>query len=59
MDKARIDSIKERFRKVKEPIEVYNEQGQLIKEIMPYSGLGNFEVEIIYSRNELQKNETI
>ena len=59
MDKARIDSIKERFRKVKEPIEVYNEQGQLKKVTMPYSGLGNFEVEIIYSRDELCKNETI
>jgi ACT domain-containing protein len=59
MDKARIDSIKERFRKVKEPVEVYNEQGQLKKVIMPYSGLGNFEVEIIYSRDELCKNETI
>ena len=59
MDKARIDSIKERFRKVKEPIEFYNEQGQLKKVIMPYSGLGNFEVEIIYSRDELCKNETI
>ena len=59
MDKAKIDSIKERFRKVKEPVEVYNEQGQLKKVIMPYSGLGNFEVEIIYSREELCKNETI
>lgn len=59
MDKARIDSIKERFRKVKEPVEVYNEQGQLKKVIMPYSGLGNFEVEIIYSRDELCQNETI
>jgi hypothetical protein len=59
MDKARIDSIKERFRKVKEPIEVYNEQGQLIKEIMPYSGLGHIEVEIIYSREELQQNKRI
>jgi len=26
---------------------------------MPYGGLGNFEVEIIYSRDELCKNETI
>ena len=59
MDKARINSIKERFRKVKEPIEVYNEQGQLIKEIMPYSGLGHIEVEIIYSREELQQNKRI
>jgi len=59
MDKARIDSIKERFRKVKEPIEVYNEEGQLIKEIMPYSGLGHIEVEIIYSREELQQNKRI
>ena len=59
MDKAKIDSIMERFRKVKEPIEVYNEEGQLIKEIMPYSGLGHIEVEIIYSREELQQNETI
>jgi len=59
MDKAKIDSIKERFRKVKEPVEVYNEQGQLKKVIMPYSGLGNFEVEIIYSREELQQNKRI
>ena len=59
MDKARISSIKERIRKVKEPVEVYNEQGQLKKVIMPYSGLGNFEVEIIYSRDELCQNETI
>ena len=59
MDKAKIDSIMERFRKVKEPIEVYNEQGQLIKEIMPYSGLGHIEVEIIYSREELQQNKRI
>jgi len=59
MDKARINSLRKRIRKVKEPIEVYNEQGQLKKVIMPYSGLGNFEVEIIYSRDELQKNETI
>jgi len=59
MDKAKIDSIKERFRKVKEPIEVYNEEGQLIKEIMPYSGLGHIEVEIIYSREELQQNKRI
>ena len=59
MDKARIDSTKERFRKVKEPIEVYNEEGQLIKEIMPYSGLGHIEVEIIYSREELQQNKRI
>ena len=59
MDKARISSIKERIRKVKEPIEVYNEEGQLIKEIMPYSGLGHIEVEIIYSREELQQNKRI
>jgi hypothetical protein len=59
MDKAKIDSIMERFRKVKEPIEVYNEEGQLIKEIMPYSGLGHIEVEIIYSREELQQNKRI
>jgi ACT domain-containing protein len=59
MDKARIKSIKERVRKVKEPIEVYNEEGQLKKVIMPYSGLGHLEVEIIYSRDELRKNETI
>ena len=59
MDKARISSIKERIRKVKEPIEVYNEEGQLKKIILPYSGFGHLEVEIIYSREELQQNETI
>jgi len=59
MDKARISSIKERIRKVKEPIEVYNEEGQLKKVIMPYSGLGHIEVEIIYSREELQQNKRI
>ena len=59
MDKAKIDSIMERFRKVKEPIEVYNEEGQLKKVIMPYSGLGHLEVEIIYSREELQQNKRI
>lgn len=59
MDKARIEAIRKRIDKVKEPIEVYDDKGRLKKVITPYSAIGHLEVEIIYSRDELHKNETI
>ena len=59
MDKARIEAIRKRIDKVKEPIEVYDDKGRLKKIITPHSPYGHLEVEIIYSRNELRKNETI
>ena len=59
MDKARIEAIRKRIDKVKEPIEVYDNKGRLKKIITPYSAMGHLEVEIIYSRDEFHKNETI
>jgi|TARA_R100000951_G_C2647344_1_gene182993 hypothetical protein len=59
MDKAKIEAIRKRIDKVKEPQEVYNDKGQLKKIIMPHSAYGHLEVEIIYSREELHKNKTI
>lgn len=59
MDKARIEAIRKRIDKVKEPQEVYDDKGRLKKLIMPHSAYGHLEVEIIYSRNELQQNKRI
>ena len=59
MDKARIEAIRKRIDKVKEPIEVYDDKGRLKKIIAPHSPYGHLEVEIIYSRNELHKNQAI
>lgn len=59
MDKARIETIRKRIDKVKEPQEVYDDKGRLKKLIMPHSAYGHLEVEIIYSRNELQQNKRI
>ena len=53
MDKTKIEAIRKRIDKVKEPQEVYNDKGQLKKIIMPHSAYGRLEVEIIYSREEL------
>jgi hypothetical protein len=59
MDKARIETIRKRIDKVKEPQEVYDDKGRLKKIITPYSAYGHLEVEIIYSREELQQNKGI
>ena len=59
MDKARIEAIRKRIDKVKEPIEVYDNKGRLKKIITPHSAMGHLEVEIIYSREELQQNKRI
>ncbi len=59
MDKAKIEAVRKRIDKVKEPIEVFDNKGRLKKIITPYSAMGHLEVEIIYSRDELCKNETI
>jgi len=59
MDKARIEAIRKRIDKVKEPIEVFDDKGRLKKIITPHSAYGHLEVEIIYSRDELHKNKGI
>ena len=59
MDRSKIEAIRKRIDKVKEPIEVYDDKGRLKKIITPHSHYGHLEVEIIYSRDELRKNETI
>ena len=59
MDKAKIEAVRKRIDKVKEPIEVYDDKGRLKKIITPHSPYGHLEVEIIYSRNELHKNQAI
>ncbi len=59
MDRSKIEAIRKRIVKIKEPIEVYDDKGRLKKIITPHSPYGHLEVEIIYSRDELRKNETI
>jgi len=59
MDRSKIEAIRKRIDKVKEPQEVYDDKGRLKKIITPYSAYGHLEVEIIYSRDELRKNKGI
>ena len=59
MDRSKIEAIRKRIDKVKEPQEVYDDKGRLKKIITPYSAYGHLEVEIIYSRDELHKNKGI
>jgi hypothetical protein len=60
MDKVSIQATRRRIDKAKQPYEVYDNKGRLKKVVNPCSPYGgSLVVEIIYSRNELSKNEAV
>jgi len=44
-----LKEIKERFHKLREPVEEYDNQGRLIKEYHPHSPYGELMIEVIYT----------
>jgi len=44
-----LKEIKEKFHRLKEPVEEYDDQGRLIKEYHPYSPYGPFIIEVVYT----------
>jgi len=59
MDKANLSSVRKRIEQAKQPYEVYDSLGRLKQEVFPYTPTGRLVIEIIYSRDELYKNEAV